>query len=512
MRTTMSIAYDALVERYPAAMIGERFDPGAFACLVYDGLRAGAKRLHDEVYVLSGKVLSDTREQLDDYVLDRCIVVVSPGEVATGDCAITVSTIDSASDVAAALEDALLEYRRVFGRMSSLTLKGADVSQLVECAHRLLRNPVLVHDAALRVRAHTERDMMNDSLWPSLDSSFEECLLPEGISRFVGQVSSSNEITRYVTPDGVTTHSLRTKEIGGAFLIISLLQKNKDVTEGDRLVLRKLCRLIEMGMKTNAQLAKEELGYSGLLLDALEGRISGPVEFANRMSALGYEVRAVASLILVAPQKGEFSDRQAQRFTEDIFNTFPFGMGVRYKEHLVFYGTYDDAGTITPADLARFEAFLGKFKMVAALGSPHPTDQPLADLYQNALVNLRVGRKVYPGKHLLLSQDCQPFWAYEACMAQGDPDLYIHPALSVLQRHDSRTKDTLYEVLSTLALCRGNRSAAAQELAVQRNTLQSRIKEIELICHIDLSDPFTVDHIRRSIVLEGYRGASESGV
>lgn len=179
-------------------------------------------------------------------------------------------------------------------------------------------------------------------------------------------------------------------------------------------------------------------------------------------------------------------------------------MGVHYKGHLVFLGTYDDARTVTSVDYARFEAFLRRFKMIAALGSPYPTNRPIKELYRNALANLRVGRKVYPDKRLLLSEDCQPYWAFEVCSTHGSPDLYIHPALGILRRHDLLLQDSLLDVLNGLAMNRGNRSAAAKDLSVQRNTLQSRIREIELICQIDLSDPATIDHIRCSFMMQSY--------
>ena len=507
MRTTMSIAYDALAERYSAVSIGNDFDSSAFACVVYDGLRVDAGRPGDEVYVLSDKAFADARGQLEDYVLGKCIVVVPPGELAPSDCAIAVSVLEPASAVVEALEDALLRYRRILKEMSSICLKGEDISQLVESAHKLLRNPILVHDAALRVKARTERDIMNDDLWTPLDSSlpdYSRNSLPEGLPRFIEQISSSSDIGEYKTPYGATAYSIRTKEVGGSFLVVSLLQKNKAVTDGDKLVLRELCRFIEATIKTSAKLAKGDLGFSGLLLDVLEGRIRNSVEFANRMSTLGYEVKAVANIIVVSPQKGEFSGRQAQRYIEDIFNTFPFGMGVHYKGHLVFLGTYDDARTVTSVDYARFEAFLGRFKMIAALGSPYPTNRPIKELYRNALANLRVGRKVYPDKRLLLSEDCQPYWAFEVCLTHGSPDLYIHPALGILRRHDLLLQDSLLDVLNGLAMNRGNRSAAAKDLSVQRNTLQSRIREIELICQIDLSDPATIDHIRCSFMMQSY--------
>ena len=111
---------------------------------------------------------------------------------------------------------------------------------------------------------------------------------------------------------------------------------------------------------------------------------------------------------------------------------------------------------------------------------------------------------MYPDRNLLFLEDCQPYWVYETCLQHGSADLYTHPALNILRDHDLRTGGSHLNLLKRLALNRGNKSITAEELYIQRNTLQSRLREIEVICRIDLSDSATLDHIRRSFILEGY--------
>ncbi|MEI3231917.1 MAG: helix-turn-helix domain-containing protein [Gordonibacter pamelaeae] len=67
------------------------------------------------------------------------------------------------------------------------------------------------------------------------------------------------------------------------------------------------------------------------------------------------------------------------------------------------------------------------------------------------------------------------------------------------------SKVPLYPVLM-FCLELGNRTNAARELYMQRNTLQARIRDIESLCGIDLSDPAVIAHVRHSVVLEEYCG------
>lgn len=506
MQVAMSIVYDILSKRF-ACTKGSFFDPSAQTCVVYDCLPEEGDRAFAGTFVVSSQAL-ELGSEVADVQKARIIAVCPPGAPTATDCAIVVSASEPAAVVAAELTKGLTDCKDVLKRMSQSALEGAPIADIVSSAHELLGNPVLIHDEALRVRARTENDAMNDAMWNPLDASvpaYRQRVMPQGFPEFIERIRQSGDAcSRYKMHNGVIVYSYRTKEIAGAFLVVSLLQKNRLVTDGDKVILKALCTLVEMSMKSNARLAKEELGYNGLLLDALEGRISSPVEFANRMAALGHSLKPYATLMLVSPRKGAFSDRQAQRVIEDIMNTFPFGRGVCYKGNLVFYATHDKLNCVADSIYERFEAFLARFRMVAALGNTRSIDCPVSELYRSASFNMRIGRKIHPGKNLLFVEDCHPYWAYETCLLQGNADLYIHPALNMLREHDDRTKESQLSVLRTLAAFRGNRSLAASELFIQRNTLQARIREIETLCKIDLSDPVVMNHIRRSFELEDY--------
>ena len=502
MRATMSMVLDILRESFPVGE-GVRYDPDAEVSVIREGIPPDRRPGGSCVIVIGG----DPEEAPSEAFGCRTVAVCPPGTAFPVGCALHVSTGESTSTVVDALEKGLSRYKRVLDRLTDLALRGADANDLAECAHELLQNPLLIHDAALRVRARTERDSINKEVWKPIGASGQasrERVVPESLPEFIDLIERDGEVAGFRTPSGIIIHSVRTRKIAGAYLVVSLLQKNRSVTEGDRAILRMLSALIEMGMKTNVRLMKEELGYNGLLLDALEGRMTDFVEFSNRMAALGHNLRPIANIMLVSPLKGEFSDRQAQRIIEEIGNTFSFGRGVRYRDALVFYETYENASVITSADYSRLAAFLERFKMVAALGNPQPSERMVAGLYLGASLNMRVGRRLYPGRSLLFPKDCQPYWAYETCLRQGNPDLYVHPALNALREYDLSTGGGLFEVLKRFSLNRGNKSTTAAEEHIQRNTLQARLREIEVVCKVDLSDPSTLNHLRRSFVLEDY--------
>lgn len=504
MRVTMSMVCDILRGHYHVDE-GLLYDPSitvSMAC-EYGGLGSSCK---EAVYVTEGKSI-DGAAALG--ALPGCsrVICVQDHGVALGRCALVVVSHASLEEVVDALEEGIYRYKAVLRRMSELAIGSGDVQAIVECAHELLDNPITVQDRAMRVKAKTLADIMDDDMWSPLDSSldsFDSSGLPSGFLSFLEDIEEKKEMADYEMFNGVRLFACRTKELAGDFLIASLLQKNRELTNGDYDVVRYLCSLIEFAMKMNAGQCKEAIGYNGLLIDALEGRITSSVEFRNRMSALGIELKPLALVILCAPRKGQLNDRQAARLINDILNTFPFGRGVHHQGKLVFYATYDSMKQVKSVDFDRFDKFLEQYRMNAALSEVRPLSHSVESLYKSTLLTINVGRHMFPNRSLYHFEECQPYWVYETCLNKGDADLYIHPALETLRKHDAHYQGRLFFILRSLVGNRGNRSQTAKDLFIQRNTLLSRIREIELICKIDLSDSLQIDHLRRSFLLLDY--------
>ena len=513
MRVTMSMLHDILAEQY-AVTIGEAFDPHATVSMAFEFGNPTLQVKTDMVCVMS---VEDYATNIEEtlYRAERTVLVRRSDGPSSYSCSLCVTADKSPDYLVSHIEEGLCRYKRTLWQMSDMVFDGADIQDVVECSHALLGNPVIVQDRAMRVRARTLSDPMEDEMWTPLDSrvaSFSMPGIPDGFQDFVEELEAKRELLDYEVFNGEKLFACRTKEIAGNYLMVILLQKNHPVTDGDIDVLRSLCYLVELSMKTSTGQYKEVIGYNGLLIDALEGRIINPVEFRNRMEALGHVIKPIARIMIAAPQKGRLNDRQASRLINDILNTFPFGRGVCYDGRLVFFASYDSAGQVCSTDFERFEQFLQNYKMIAALSEPRLLDCPVRNLYESAVLTLDVGRRVYPDRPLYFFEDCHPFWVYETCLKSGDADLYIHPALDTLRSYDLRNQSSLYKVLQLLARNRGNRSQTAKDLFIQRNTLQARIKEIELICKIDLSDSTEIDHIRRSFILDDYTRAAYSPI
>lgn len=509
MKTTMALVFDGLNREYVCEK-GVSYKADGIALSVYSLPTGDDGEFDDGVFVLDERDVLENVSTVDGVPSKKIILVCPPGYSPSVAYAIAVIADASASEIVGVVEDTLHRCQEWSNDLIACALEGSSLDELVARGHAALGNPMLVLDRALRVRACTADDVMDDEFWTPLDSNtqaFSGSADMPGFADFLKLFDKGRVVSDYVMANGERLAACRTRLIGEDFLFICLIEKNREVSDGDVALLELVCAMVEtflVGASGNA--AQEGIGYGGMLVDAFEGRLVSSIELGNRMRALGCNLKERARIIVSAPRKGCFNDRQAHRLMGDVSNNFPFGKCVYYEGFLVFFASYDGGKGPNASDFRRFGVFLENSSLIAGVSEDCPKTVPLRELYQTARHALNIGRKAMPDTSLFFFAECRRYYLYEVCSTEGDDDFYAHPSIKVVASHDRDSKNQLYPVLRCLALNGGNRTNTAKELYMQRNTLRSRIGDIESLCGIDLSDPSVIAHIRHSIVLEEYCG------
>ncbi|MEI3377248.1 MAG: helix-turn-helix domain-containing protein [Coriobacteriales bacterium] len=507
MQTTMAMLYDGLAKKAACDKCAY-YDKDMWISHVALVGQCEARSPHGLVLIVSA---GDTEglARANALVGPSRIVIVGDSE---RDCAIRIPRPIPADAVLVFAEEALGVYRNWGHDLSEMVFQDQSVEALLEKAHDLFRNPLIVLDRALRVKARTAHDVMHDDMWTPLDhhgEMFEGPAEAPGFADFLDTLNRNRVVSDYHMFNGIRIASCRTREIGDDFLFVCLIQKKRPITDGDVEALKYLSEMVGILVKTKVGYENEDIGLNGLLIDGFKGRLVNPVELANRLRAVGLRLRERMLVIRIVSERGRLNDRQAHRFIDEIEHNFPLGHGFFYEEGLVFFSTFDEGKGMNGADYRKLKTFLVGRGLVAGAGEESSSDVPLREAYQKALYALSIGRKVFPGSHLLFFEDCREYYLYEVCAEEGGDEFFVHPAVGVTASVGGKAKTPLSEVLRRLSFNRGNRTKTAQELFIQRNTLQARIREIEELCSIDLSDPQTVSHIRQSYELLDYLSATE---
>ena len=498
MRITMSIVRDILGEF--GVVTGKYYDGGI---VVSDVASWSTNSDSTSANVL----VAPLGLEREEFSHPERLVVVGGTVLMTEKCALHIPGNRNTSEIVEAIGNGMSKYKLQLNNLEHLALGEADIGFLVNAAHVLLGNPILVLDGAMRVRARTSNEDIGNDFWHSLESTnslFSKDVGLTGSAKVRNEIRSDEAACNCAVVNGIETCSVRTKEIGGEHLVVILLEKCRPITEADKQVLRFLCSLVELNLKTAIRQGKSSVGYRGLLIDAIEGRVGASDEFATRMRLLGHAAESSARMLIVGPRRGRLSSRQANRLLSDISNTYPFGVGLFYKGRLVFFSVADNDEKIVGADYERFEFFLRRSGAVAAFGEWAPLATTVRSLYKSAVFTFEVGKCVHRERSMHFFEECRSYWPFEICMSLGHPDLFALPKIMDLRENSGESGYALLHVLKCYVDNDGNKSAAASELGIQRNTLQSRLRKIELLLDVSLSDPLEVDYLRWFFRLEEY--------
>ncbi len=506
MQTTMAMLFDGIKERY-ACEKGVCYvaDMPVSSVGCHPSSICGSAEEFGALHVVSSE---ETLRGMRDAPQSHGTILVSPVRPPHVSLyALHIVTADPIEEVASAIEVVLYRYRLWFHDVANAVLTGASLDALVEHAHSLLGNPIIVLDRALRVAARTKSDTMNDDMWNPLDHHSEMFMKPmeaPGFAEFLSIMSQAHAVSDFRMFNGVQLAACRTYEIEGDFLVVCLVQKNRPITDGDWGLLAFVAEMVGIVAKTSVSLGEEEIGLNGLLIDGFTGRITNPIELANRFGAVGLKIKEFNRIIVVTALTGSLNERRVHRLIKDIKVNYPIDHGLVFNGDLVLFSTYEDKHGMNGSDYRKFERFLAQQGLVAGVSEESPSPIQLQEMYQCACYAVRIGQKAFPDTPLVFFDDCRDRYLAEICAEEGNPDLFMHPAIAKLRALQGTGKAPLSDVLRSLARNWGNRTQTARDLYIQRNTLRTRIREIESFCGVDLSDAKEISHIRRSYALEAY--------
>lgn len=250
-------------------------------------------------------------------------------------------------------------------------------------------------------------------------------------------------------------------------------------------ILANICS-IEM-QKHEFFVTRTGMKYENFLVDLLEGRFTDVNMISSRLELLDRKFCkffCIAVLTCTEPHDSDLFNKQQMNA---LRHAYPNSMSVVYKDAVVLFLNQDAHINLSREFTQRLEEFSSLNRMKAGVSQPFADIMKIHDFYTQAVQALEIGEQTRPGEQLHYASDLLPQYLFKGCSYTG-LEVGIHYHIRFLQGYDN---DYHTEFITTLrAYLQNDRNATrtAEALHIHRSTFFYRIKKIEELLDISITD------------------------
>ena len=229
------------------------------------------------------------------------------------------------------------------------------------------------------------------------------------------------------------------------------------------------------------------LPYESFLIDLFEGRFTESEMITERLSILGHTLAGyycVIALESATPLDNHlFHRRQVMALREH----YPESLVVVYKDRILLLINQAQPILLTGTLLAPLETFCARNDMIAGISQPFADIIKINAYYHQALRTLELSDTSNPSVRLYHSTDALLPYLLSNCDYSG-LQIGIHHHIYQLIEHDRQYNTDFIQTLRTYLECDRNAALAATTLHIHRSTFFYRIKKIEDLLDVSITD------------------------
>lgn len=504
MRVTMSMLYDGL-KSCVLCLKGTAYNKNIY---VDDVCFSRKSKIPTEInYVIID--WSDYNQDAYIHIPSEMLILATRNETIDRDslptCALIVYSSSSLSQLFEICRDIMRRYFQWGDELLSLVMKNADIHQLIECAHRILANPIMILDNSMKVLGFTPDDIIDDAVWKltvekgyaDLDSHSSQVL------KRALTLLNENEAAYNHPMHGDSWASAKSVILdGNRVAIISLIQKNHPISEGDFSCLCYFGDLLALYFKTHdsrSYLTDNRLEL--IITDILDERFKNDAELYARIRNVNWLPKKNFFILIVQSRHVFLNKTQLKKISDSILKIISSSCAVLYNEHIVILINHDQSSSLNSHESQNLTHFLKQHQLCAGVSNGEQKVCELARLYRQALMAIDIGDYLGIDEQLFNFKEHRLNSMIYSFVKLGDIESYLNPCIKLLTEYDEKKGASLLPTLVSYLSNNCKQLKTSQDLYIQRGTLIYRLKKIEEMCRIDLTDQHVIFDLQLSLNL-----------
>lgn len=384
-----------------------------------------------------------------------------------------------------------------------------NVDHLLQLATHYLKCPFSVLSPSYRILSHTLKYG-----WPNkkdIPGLIQECIrtgyLPDTVinemrsTETLGKIISSKRAIHVTDSDG-TEMLCVSLHVNNVYVgMLSMYFSTRPITWRDYEIMPFLGQIVCICLEKNNYYTYDSgIPWRSFLRDLIKSPPN--VEVATKRLEL-MNIRFSDRLILIQIQANEHERSQnnvpLNIIQHQIDSIFSDSMSIILDESVLVIKNIDANTTIPSIEIETLEEFLLKNNLYAGISNIFSNILELKIYYEQVNETIRFGMHENLEQHIFWHKDYIVDHLMSICKQYIPLKSIAHPAWFILRDYDKKYKTSYSETLVVYLSNMGNMSECAKELKVHYNTMKYRMKIIQDICEINLSDIKTIINLQISL-------------
>lgn len=227
--------------------------------------------------------------------------------------------------------------------------------------------------------------------------------------------------------------------------------------------------------------------YENFLVELLEGRFDSVNMISARLELLDRKFCRFFCIAVFRCGEPHNSDLFNKSQMSTLRAVYPNSMSVVYRDAIVLFLNQDEPILLNEEQLRPLEEFAQRNRMKVGISQPFRDILKINIYYQQAINVLEIGELHEPGAACYPATELLPHYLFSNC-SYTELEVGIHHHIFWLQDYDERYHTDFVQTLRTYLACDRSAAKAAEQLHLHRSTFFYRMKKLEELLNVSLSD------------------------
>lgn len=243
---------------------------------------------------------------------------------------------------------------------------------------------------------------------------------------------------------------------------------------------------IEM-QKHDFFVTRSGMKYENFMIDLLEGKFNDVNLISTRLELLDRKFGKFFCIVVFACNEPHDSNIFNQRQMSVLRQVYPNSMSVVYQDSVVLFINQDTPVVLTAEFTKPMEDFAARNRMKASISQPFADILRIKSYYEQAKNALELGERMQPDERLYFAMNLLPQYLFSNADYIG-LEVGIHHHLHQLYDYDQENHTEFIQTLRAYLKNDRNATQTAEALHIHRSTFFYRVKKIEEILEISITD------------------------